>query len=322
MRRWIPILAFLVLAACAPMDSLPDQSVTVTPDPLQPFLNANSSQATAVSAAATAQYFGMQLTATAVSAEATQQYLGMQLTTTADARSATETSQVMLAQVEATTRAWNATATADSAQSTGVANVTATQQAQSSSATQQSLNVTATADAINSAAFATAMHAQSETVRLAVEREKITNQARAILPITFTAITVMVVLVLLWKYMRVRPIQRDSRGDAPLLIIDGVIYDADRNPFSVMQMLKGQPQIPMLTPTELQAPTTARDQAIDLARGLPAGKAQQQVQRALLPNGQPTFQVVAADKLPPLLTGDPQMTQVLDAEWRQDEPTQ
>ena len=322
MRRWILALVILFLSACAPMDSYQVQSVTITPDPLQPFLNANSSQATAVSAAATAQYFGMQLTATAVSAEATQEYLGMQLTTTAEAMSATAASEVMLVQAEATRRAWNATATADSAQSTEVANVTATQQAQSSSATQQSLNVTATADAIKSAAFATAMHGQSESVRLAVERERLTNQARAILPITFSAITVVVVLVLLWKYMRVRPIQRDSRGDAPLLIIDGTVYDADRNPFSVMQMLKGQPQIPMLTPPEYQAPTTARDQAIDLARGLPAGKAQQQVQRALLPNGQPSFQVVPADKLPPLLTGDPQMTQVLDAEWRQDEPTQ
>ena len=78
----------------------------------------------------------------------------------------------------------------------------------------------------------------------------------------------------------------------------------------------------MQTPGLIFCPLTARDQAIDLARGLPAGKAQQQVQRALLPNGQPSFQVVAADKLPPLLTGDPQMTQVLDAEWRQDEPTQ
>lgn len=77
MWRWILVLAFLVLAACAPMDSHPVQSVTASPDPLQPFLNANSSQATAVSAAATAQYFGMQLTATAVSAEATQQYIGM-----------------------------------------------------------------------------------------------------------------------------------------------------------------------------------------------------------------------------------------------------
>ena len=227
----------------------------------------------------------------------------------------------MYIQAESTTRAWNATATADSAQSTAAANVTGTQQAQSSAATQQAQNVTATAEAVNAAAYATAMHAQSETVRLAVEREQITNQARAILPITFTAVTVVVVLVLLWKFMRVRPIQRDSRGDAPLLIIDGVVYDADRNPVSVMQMLKGQPQIPMLTPPELQAPTTARDQAIDLARGLPAGKAQQQVQQALLTNNTPTFQVVQPNKLPPLLIGDAQMTQVLDAEWRQDEPT-
>jgi hypothetical protein len=297
MRLWIPILVLIFLSACAPMDGVG------TPDPRQPFVNAERSQATAVSAAATAQYFGTQLTATV------------------ESLSAKSTSDAMYIQAEATTRAWNATATADSAQSTAAANITATQQAQSSAATQQALNVTATAEAVNAAAYATAMHAQSETVRLAVEREQITNQARAILPITFTAVTVVVVLVLLWKYMQVRPIQRDGRGDAPLLIIDGVVYDADRNPFSVMQMQKGQPKIPMLTPPELQAPTTARDQAIDLARGLPAGKAQQQVQTALLANTTPTFQVIQPNKLPPLLIGDAQMTQVLDAEWRQDETT-
>jgi len=77
----------------------------------------------------------------------------------------------------------------------------------------------------------------------------------------------------------------------------------------------------LLTPPELQAPTTARDQAIDLARGLPSGKAQQQVQQALLADNAPTFQVVQPNKLPPLLIGDAQMTQVLDAEWRQDETT-
>jgi hypothetical protein len=304
MRLWFLSFAFLLLAACQPVDRLPVSAVSATPDPLQPFVDASRSQATAVAAAATAQYFGVQLTATV------------------EARSASATSEALSLQASATQRAWAATATADSNQSTAVARSTATQQAQSAAATQQALDITATAGAINSSAYATAMHGQSESVRLAVEREEITNQARAILPITFSAITVLVVLVLLWRYLRVRPIQRDSRGDAPLLIIDGAIYDADRNPLPVMQMHKGQPQIPMLTPPELQAPTTARDQAIDLARSLPAGKAQSQIQRTMLPSTQPTFQVIQPDQLPPLLGGDTQMSQILDAEWSQDEPTE
>ena len=181
------------------------------------------------------------------------------------------------------------------------------------------MSVTSTANAINSAAFATAMYGQSESIRLGVEREQLTNQARAILPITFTVITVIVALALLWRQLRVRPIQRDARGDAPLLVIDGAIYDADRNPLPVMQMHKGQPQIPFLTPPDLQVPTTARDQAIDLARGLSAGKARQQAQRAMSAANQPVFQVVQPGKLPPMLADDPQVAQILDADWRQDE---
>ena len=301
-RLLLPLIAcLLILAACLP-DRQESPRSTPTLDPLQPLVDANSSQATAVSAVATARYYSDQLTATV------------------ESRSATATTEAFTVQAEATERAWQATATADSVRSTSVAQMTATQQSQSLSATQQAQSVTATADAINSAAFATAMHGQSESVRLAVEREQLTNQARAILPITLSVVTIIIALVLVWRYMRVRPIQRDGRGDAPLLVIDGAVYDADRNPLPVLHLDKGQPKIPSLTPPELQAPTTARDQAIDLARGLSGGRTRQQAQRAMSAADQPGFQVIQPDKLPPLLAGDPQVTEILDADWREDEP--
>jgi hypothetical protein len=77
------------------------------------------------------------------------------------------------------------------------------------------------------------------------------------------AFFVLVLLALRWS--RVRPVQRDERGDAPLLIIDGKVYDADRNPYPLLDVSGSRPQIPALISPELQAPTTARDQMIDLA---------------------------------------------------------
>jgi hypothetical protein len=274
---------------------IPTAMPTATPDVYQLALGNIQAQATLDAMQATSQSISANLTATAFAP--TQQAIG-----TATERAWTMAGWTATTAIEQTATSSSATATAQSWTPTP--------------------NFTATVEAAQASAQATALHGQAVSIELAVERERMTNQVRAILPIAFTALTVIVALVLLWRYTRVRPIQRDSRGDAPLLIIDGTIYDADRNPLPVMQMQKGQPQIPMLTPPELQAPTTARDQAVDLARALPPGKAQQQMQRAMLANDQPTFQVVQPNKLPPLLTGDPQMTRVLDAEWRQDENTQ
>lgn len=295
MKRIALLIPFLlaVLVACGTLpESLPTITPTSTPDVYQLALGNIQAQATLDAMQATSQALSANLTATAYAP--TQQAME-----TATERAWTITGWTATAAVEQTATASSGTATAQAWTPTP--------------------NFTATVESAAASAQATALHGQAVSVELAIERERLTNQARAVLPLAFTAVIIMTALVLLWRYMRVRPIQRDSRGDAPLLVIDGAVYDADRNPLPVMKMEKGQPQIPMLTPPELQGPTTARDQAIDLARGLPAGKAQQQAQRAMLPNTQPIFQVVQPDKLPPLLTGDPQMTRVLDAEWRQDE---
>jgi len=294
MKRFALFLPLLIiLAACATVPG-PVSTVTptATPDRYQLALGNIHAQATLDAMQATSQAIAANLTTTAYAP--TQQAIE-----TATERAWMITSWTATAAVEQTATASSGTATAQAWTPTP--------------------NFTATVEAAQASAQATALHGQAVSVELAIERERLTNQARAVLPLAFTAVIIIVALALLWRYMRVRPIQRDSRGDAPLLVIDGAVYDADRNPLPVMQMQKGQPQIPLLTPPELQAPTTARDQAIDLARGLPPGKAQQQVQRAMLPDTQPTFQVVQPDRLPPLLTADPQMTKVLDAEWRKDE---
>jgi len=295
------IVLLLMLTACGTLpETLPAATPTSTPD-VSTGSTTDIYQLTLGNIQAQATLDAMQATSQAISANLT-------ITAYAPTQQAIET---------ATERAWTMTswtATAAVEQTATSASGTSTAQAWTPTP-----NFTATVEAAAASAQATALHGQAVSVELAVERERMMNKVQAVAPWIALLVVFVFGLVMAFRWSRVRPIQRDGRGDAPLLVIDGAIYDADRNPLPVMKMEKGQPQIPMLTPPELQGPTTARDQAIDLARGLPAGKARQQVQHAMLPNTQPTFQVVQPDKLPPLLTSDPQMTKVLDAEWRQDE---
>ena len=295
------VVLLLMLASCG---SLPASLPIITPT-ISPHASISSTtdiyQLTLGNIQAQATLDAMQATSQAISANLT-------VTAYAPTQQAIET---------ATERAWTMTgwtATAAVEQTETSASRTSTALAWTPTP-----NFTATVEAAAASAQATALHGQAVSVELAVERERMMNEVQAVAPWIALLAVFVFALVVAFRWSRVRPIQRDGRGDAPLLVIDGAIYDADRNPMPVMKMENGQPKIPLLTPPELQGPTTARDQAIDLARGLPAGKTHQQVQRAMLPNTQPTFQVVQPDKLPPLLTGDPQMTRVLDAEWRQDE---
>jgi type V secretory pathway adhesin AidA len=131
------LFAFLLLffTACG----TPAQAVypTQKPDSIQACVNANASKGTAVAAVATANYFSNQLTAMV------------------ETRNQIGTQQAMEIQSQATERAWNATVTADSIQSTSAASGTASAVAQQAAWTQRTMDITATADTASVQAFAT-----------------------------------------------------------------------------------------------------------------------------------------------------------------------
>jgi len=234
---------------------------TRTPDPIQAYVDANSSQGTAIAAIATADYFSNQLTATVEirNQTATQKVV--------DLRS-TEQS----ASMQSTERAWNATTTADSIQSTTVALGTASAVAQQVLWTQRAIDVTATADIAAVQAFATEQYSIARTQELALERETMMNQVRAVVPWAMLVITFVILAVFFKRWSRVRVIQRDPRGDAPLLldVVDGVAYDADRSPTSTAGLQREDLKRLPLFSTEDHTRTTTRDQMLDLAtRGLP-----------------------------------------------------
>jgi hypothetical protein len=262
------------LTACAD----PAQVVysTRTPDPIHAYVDAKSSQGTAVAAIATADYFSNQLTATVEmrNETATRQVVDLQSTQQAGNMQFTE-------------RAWNATTTADSIQSTSIASGTASAVAQQILWTQRAINVTATADSAAVQAFATEQYSIARTRELALERETMMNQVRAVVPWAMLGITFVTFAIFFKRWTRVRVIQRDPRGDAPLLldVVDGVTYDADRSPTSTAGLqredLKRLPQFSAEDHTQ----TTTRDQMLDLAtRGLPGANQRKGLSRQLKPD--------------------------------------
>ncbi len=241
MKSLFPLLILLlvILASCGTLpDSVPTVMPTSTPDVYQLALGNLQAQATLEAMQSTSQAISANLTSTAYAP--TQQAIE-----TATERAWTVASWTATAAVEQTATAGSGTATAQAWTPTP--------------------NFTATVEAASASAQATALHGQAVSVELAVERERMMNKVQAIVPWAALVVAFVFVLVLAFRWSKVRPVQRDARGDAPLLVIDGKIYDADRNPYSLVDLSGKKPQIPALTPPELQIPTTARDQMIDLA---------------------------------------------------------
>lgn len=272
MRRaavFLLVVFILVLAACsAPIQNgaAPLPSASATPDTYDLSLANIQAQSTLETMKTTSQAIEAGLTATAY--EPTSQAIQ------------TATAQAWLI------TSW--TATGQSVEATG---------------TQQKLDITATLDVAAASAQATALHGQAVSVELAVERERAMNNIWAVTPWLALVLVLIVFSVVALRRSRVRPIFRDLRGDAPLLIVDGKIYDADRNPQPLLDLSGKKPVIPVLTDPVLQAATTARDQMIDLAtRGSQRNEADKQMKQMLPPlPAQPPINVLSAEESKPLL---------------------
>ena len=252
---WIFMGTLLILGLNACVSNPKSVSVN-TPDPIQAYVDANASQSTAVAAIATADYYSNQLTATVESRNltATQQFMELQSTQEAF-------------QVQSTERSWNATSTADSIQSTTIAVGTASAVAQQAMWTQRAMDITATADIASLQAFATKQYSIARTEQLSLERKELMNNVAAIMPWAMLVITYVLIAIFFKRWTRVRVIQRDLRGDAPLLlnVVDGIAYDADRNPTSTAGLQRADLQLlPQISASD-HTQTTARDQMVDLA---------------------------------------------------------
>jgi len=170
---------------------------------------------------------------------------------------------------------------------------------------------------------------------LELERQKNSNKFKAVMPgLTFAFLgTVAVwVVITITRQKRMQVIERDERGDAPLLVdtIDGIVTDMDTSPnFQTgSRQLKGPdplPQLPAVT-AERQDTVKRNDQLVDLAtRGLPGqgGKSDERRQLAAeaamrqLPAGAERFKVLGPGEKPPVSVVDDETIEILDAQWKE-----
>ncbi len=118
---------------------------------------------------------------------------------------------------------------------------------------------------------ATQQYADSRSEELSIERAELINKITAFIPSVVGLSVLGVGLLVALRLSRYRIIQRDGRGDAPMVmnIVDGIIYDADRQPTSTGGLLRDDVKaLPQLS-AEHYLQTTTRDQLLDLkTRGL------------------------------------------------------
>jgi len=236
------LLALLLTACAAPPQTIYPVN---TPDPLQPYMDASASKGTAVAAVATAEYFSSQLTATV------------------ETRNQIGTQQAASANALATERAWNATSTADSIFATGTASAVA----QQAIWTQRAMDITATADSAAVQAFATEQYSRARSNELSIQRKEMMNSVAAVVPWGVGVGTLVIALLVFVRWSRVRIIQRDQRGDAPLLlnVVDGVAYDFDRHPTSTGGLQREDIKLLPKFSASDHTQTAERDQMLDLA---------------------------------------------------------
>ncbi len=279
MKRALLLLMTLLLSGCVSQpgnDALPKPTSSATPDPYLIALGQAQAQATKQALDATSMAIEVALTQTAIA-------------------------PTLHAGATATERAWQVigwTATAEAWTPTPTPEPTITPT--------PTPNFTATIDAAAAAAKATALYVEAQSAELAAERERMMNKVWAVTPWAGLVASIVFVLLILWQREKMRIVARDDRGDAPLLIIGGKIYDADRNPYPLLDISASKPQIPALTPPELQAATTARDQMIDLAtRSAPGDvsqrKAVAQKMAALPASSRQQIKVLPPEQVRPFL---------------------
>jgi hypothetical protein len=135
------------------------------------------------------------------------------------------------------------------------------------------MDITATADTASVQAFATEQYGIARTEELSLKRKELVNNVAAVVPWMSLICIFAVLVVVLIRWSRVRIIQRDPRGDAPLLlnVVDGVAYDFDRHPTSTGGLQREDIKLLPKFSASDHTQTTARDQMLDLAtRGLPS----------------------------------------------------
>jgi len=310
---------------------------TVEAAQVDQYMQAAHAQSTldAAHAMQTATAIANQEAAAAAAARATE--TAWAVTVEADRVRAAAAVEAERARAVALAEAARVTATADAqrdAEATRVARLTETAEAiifeRQLTATAEEWARQATAEAEKAQAIAIIQAAEAEKAELEATRARITYPVRAYGPWVLLFAFVALLLWGLYRLIQVeairrRVIQRDARGDAPLVVVERpggeiVVFDPDRGfwPVTVIDA-QGQVTQPALAPPELQERVTARDQAVDLAtRGLPERPARRKSTTAARQMAAPApYRILRPGEALPADIIDAQVLPTLDQDWKE-----
>lgn len=288
MNKTIFVIFALILTACAPIGTQALDVFTPTPDAAALYAEAIRAQRQYDEARGTAESYQGRITATAIAAAATQ-------TRGAEYRSETLTAFNMAH----TQAAYAATSTAAVVQATTTAAATATADAYAWRATQIADNAQATDDMAVIFARQTQMSIASESNRLALERERMTNAINAwtfpIAAIVFLAIFAGGVVFVARAISR-RP-TLEQTPDGTFAVFPQMVSHISRQSEPIITV-HGVPVLPESSASQRQANA--------LIAGVSAVRAGGAVGREVF--APPLVQVAPVVEQPPA---------VIDAEWRQ-----
>lgn len=224
-------------------------------------------EGTLQAAAQTADVYRSYQTATAQyqAAVATAQAQFLAASQTARAEMQTEVSAQTATQQAWVIGGW--TATAQAAQATTTAEASATQQRW----TQQAIDRQATADQAYVMAISTAQAAQAGLADEALARERSTRTLIALAPFALGTVLVLLLSLALTSWARLRVVQRDVNGVAPVIVLDGRVVNPDRSVTPVVDPHQAQ-----LAPGAMaQLRVTENEQKVQAVRALVTSKPHQ-----------------------------------------------
>lgn len=315
-------VTFILLSACTQTVDMPTvtptQTIAVpqgtpTADEINSAINLlvdmQKAEATNASIQLTMQYLGAYQTATKQASEYAATQNSMAMTQKAFAIESTATYQAFIVVQANTQQAWVATGTAQI-----VGTQTAFPQTAAASTTTQLAaenNATATAQMaqVYDNAKRVSVEANSESVELALQRERITNLTKAIVPWLAFIVALGLIVLLAIRASRVRIVPKDSFGSWSGLLIDGKAVDMDTT--TSAEVVNGE--IKFKTANEKMQENNAR---IRLVRALPAGQGDSITENMFpTPREEPRFTVIGQSDAPPpeLLTDE--ALKALEVDW-------
>jgi len=320
MKNIFILILSLSLAACS------GSAVTPTVDELNPavefLVEVQRAEATGESIKATQMWIGGQLTATQQVKDAhatesfaavTQMAFAAETTATHEAFSAHQASTEQAVAVERvnTQQAWAVTVTAQVRGTETAVPQTATANAINAAYTQQSYQSTATMAQAYGVAQATSANAGAQSVVYALERERITNNTRAIVPWLAFIVAIALVSVLAIRASRVRVVQKDAFGAWPGLVVDGKAMDMDTST-SMRQLPDGSIEF-----KQGSTSMTEQTKKVQIVRALPAQSGSKADLESIFPlQREPRFGLLGEGEYPPAELLNPEALKVIEADWK------